>query len=98
MRELPGRDYGCLPPYHFDIALAHARARRRLPFKSVIVHQDFESGISKKDRVRITSARCSAKNHQTPLTPVFSQCSQRLRGESWASFFNIHNLAKFLNR
>ncbi len=29
---------------------------RRLPFKSVMVHQDFESGISKKDRVRITSA------------------------------------------
>ena len=30
--------------------------RRRLPFKSVMVHQDFESGIGKKDRVRITSA------------------------------------------
>jgi len=30
--------------------------RRRLPFKSVMVHQDFESGIAKKDRNRITSA------------------------------------------
>jgi hypothetical protein len=30
--------------------------RRRLPFKSVMVHQDFESGISQKDRLRITSA------------------------------------------
>jgi hypothetical protein len=30
--------------------------RRRLPFKSVMVHQDFESGISKKDRVLITNA------------------------------------------
>ena len=30
--------------------------RRRLPFKSVMVHQDFESGIAKKDRIRITSA------------------------------------------
>jgi hypothetical protein len=30
--------------------------RRRIPFKSVMVHQDFESGISKKDRIRITSA------------------------------------------
>jgi len=30
--------------------------RRRLPFKSVMVHQDFESGITKKDRLRITSA------------------------------------------
>ncbi len=30
--------------------------RRNIPFKSVMVHQDFESGISKKDRTRITSA------------------------------------------
>jgi hypothetical protein len=30
--------------------------RRRLPFKSVIVHQDFEGGLAKKDRTRITSA------------------------------------------
>ena len=30
--------------------------RREIPFKSVIVHQDFESGITKKDRTRITSA------------------------------------------
>lgn len=30
--------------------------RRRLPFKSVMVHQDFESCITKKDRIRITSA------------------------------------------
>ncbi len=30
--------------------------RHRLPFKSVMVHQDFESGISKKDRTRITNA------------------------------------------
>jgi hypothetical protein len=30
--------------------------RRRLPFKSVMVHQNFESGITKKDRTRITSA------------------------------------------
>ena len=30
--------------------------RRRLPFKSVMVHQDFEGGITKKDRIRITSA------------------------------------------
>lgn len=30
--------------------------RRRLPFKSVMVHQDFEGGVSKKDRTRITSA------------------------------------------
>lgn len=29
--------------------------RRKLPFKSVIVHADFESGITKKDRLRITS-------------------------------------------
>jgi hypothetical protein len=30
--------------------------RHRLPFKSVMVHQDFESGISRKDRTRITNA------------------------------------------
>jgi hypothetical protein len=30
--------------------------RRRLPFKGVMVHQDFESGLTKKDRLRITSA------------------------------------------
>ena len=30
--------------------------RRGIPFKGVIVHQDFESGITKKDRTRITSA------------------------------------------
>ena len=30
--------------------------RRRLPFKSVMVHQDFESGIGNKDRTRITNA------------------------------------------
>jgi hypothetical protein len=30
--------------------------RRRLPFKSVMVHQDFEGGLTKKDRTRITSA------------------------------------------
>lgn len=30
--------------------------RRRIPFKGVMVHQDFEGGISKKDRTRITSA------------------------------------------
>jgi len=30
--------------------------RRRIPFKGAIVHQDFESGITKKDRNRITSA------------------------------------------
>jgi hypothetical protein len=30
--------------------------RHRLPFKSVMVHQDFESGITKKDRTRITNA------------------------------------------
>ncbi len=30
--------------------------RRRIPFKGVMVHQDFESGITKKDRTRITSA------------------------------------------
>lgn len=30
--------------------------RRHIPFKSVIVHDDFEDGISKKDRTRITSA------------------------------------------
>jgi hypothetical protein len=30
--------------------------RRGLPFKSVMVHQDFESGITRKDRIRITSA------------------------------------------
>ena len=30
--------------------------KRRLPFKSVMVHQDFESGITRKDRTRITSA------------------------------------------
>jgi Domain of unknown function DUF1828 len=30
--------------------------RRRLPFKSIMVHQDFESGVSRKDRLRITSA------------------------------------------
>jgi hypothetical protein len=30
--------------------------RRRIPFKSVAVHEDFESGISRKDRLRITSA------------------------------------------
>lgn len=30
--------------------------RRRLPFKSIMVHQDFESGITRKDRLRITSA------------------------------------------
>jgi len=31
-------------------------SRRRLPFKSVMVHQDFDSGITRKDRTRITSA------------------------------------------
>lgn len=30
--------------------------RRRLSFKTVMVHQDFEGGLSKKDRTRITSA------------------------------------------
>ena len=30
--------------------------KRSLPFKSVMVHQDFESGITRKDRIRITSA------------------------------------------
>ncbi len=30
--------------------------RRHIPFKSVMVHQDFEGGITKKDRTRITSA------------------------------------------
>jgi hypothetical protein len=30
--------------------------RRRLPFKSVMVHQDFEGGLSRKDRSRITNA------------------------------------------
>jgi len=30
--------------------------RHRLPFKSVMVHQDFESGITRKDRTRITNA------------------------------------------
>jgi hypothetical protein len=30
--------------------------RRNIPFKSVMVHEDFESAISKKDRLRITSA------------------------------------------
>jgi hypothetical protein len=30
--------------------------RRRIPFKGVMVHQDFESGITKKDRTRNTSA------------------------------------------
>ena len=30
--------------------------RRRIPFKGVMVHQDFESAITKKDRTRITSA------------------------------------------
>ncbi len=30
--------------------------RRKLPFKSVMVHQDFEAGLSRRDRVRITSA------------------------------------------
>ena len=30
--------------------------KRRLPFKSVMVHQDFEGGITRKDRTRITSA------------------------------------------
>jgi len=30
--------------------------RRTIPFKSVIVHEDFETAISRKDRLRITSA------------------------------------------
>lgn len=30
--------------------------RRKIPFKSVIVHEDFENAISKRDRLRITSA------------------------------------------
>jgi hypothetical protein len=30
--------------------------RRRLSFKTVMVHQDFEGGLTKKDRTRITSA------------------------------------------
>jgi hypothetical protein len=30
--------------------------RRRLSFKSVMVHQDFEGGLSRRDRTRITSA------------------------------------------
>ncbi|MEK7407576.1 MAG: DUF1828 domain-containing protein [Acidobacteriota bacterium] len=30
--------------------------RRRIPFKSVVVHEDFETAISRKDRLRITSA------------------------------------------
>jgi hypothetical protein len=30
--------------------------RRGLRFKSVMVHQNFESGIARKDRIRITSA------------------------------------------
>jgi hypothetical protein len=30
--------------------------RRVIPFKSVIVHEDFETAISRKDRLRITSA------------------------------------------
>ena len=30
--------------------------RRRIPFKGVMVHQDFDSGITRKDRTRITSA------------------------------------------
>jgi hypothetical protein len=30
--------------------------RRRLPFKSVMVHQDSESGIGRKDRTRSTNA------------------------------------------
>jgi len=30
--------------------------RRRLQFKSVMVHQDFEGGLTRKDRTRITSA------------------------------------------
>lgn len=29
---------------------------RRLPFRSIVVHQDFEGRLSKKDRARITSA------------------------------------------
>jgi hypothetical protein len=38
------------------LPIAGLEFQRRLPFKSVMVHQDFESGISKKDRIRITSA------------------------------------------
>ena len=30
--------------------------RRTIPFKSVVVHEDFEAGISRRDRQRITSA------------------------------------------
>jgi hypothetical protein len=30
--------------------------RRRLSFKSIMVHQDFEGGLSRRDRTRITSA------------------------------------------
>ncbi len=30
--------------------------RRRIPFKGVMVHQDFDGGTTRKDRTRITSA------------------------------------------
>lgn len=28
----------------------------RIPFRSVVVHEDFENGLSKKDQARITNA------------------------------------------
>jgi hypothetical protein len=30
--------------------------KRNIPFRSVVVHEDFENGLSKKDQTRITSA------------------------------------------
>ena len=47
--------------------------RRRIPFKGVMVHQDFEGGITKKDRTRITSA----SDKQFPSLDDFQENGRR---------------------
>ena len=48
--------------------------RHRLPFKSMMVHQDFESGIRRKDRTRITNAadkQFTSLDHFREVGPQF---------------------------
>jgi hypothetical protein len=51
--------------------------KRQIPFKSVIVHEDFENGLSKKDQTRITNAAdkqfTSLSNFQADAEQYFSR-------------------------
>jgi hypothetical protein len=51
--------------------------KRHVPFRSVIVHEDFENGLSRKDQTRITSAAdkqfTSLDNFQEKAEEYFSR-------------------------